>query len=152
VSRAAPPSPHPLGPDAPTEDHVGLAFGALPVSIALGTGVASLTTFTVRTLQAAAPPAEALDLAGAPALVLLLGTMGAMGVAAAVTWRLLAPARAPFRQGALAMVSAFATLVVSLLTMPVDRALGRPGLLGLAALALAAGALGGRRVARRGGG
>lgn len=142
----APPSPHPLGPDAPTEDHVGLAFGALLVAIALGTAVAALATFVVRTLQASAPPAESLDLAGPPALVLLLGTLAALLVAAVTTWRLMAPAREPFRQGALAMVSAFATLVVSLVTMPVDRMLGRPGLLGLAAVALVLAGLARRRI------
>lgn len=142
----APPSPHPLGPEAPTEDHAGLALGTLPVAIALGTAVAALATFTVRTLQANAPPAESLDLAGPQALVLLLGTLAAMLAAAVTTWRLMAPARSPFRQGALAIVSAFATLVVSLVTMPIDRAFGRPGLLGLAVVALVLAGLGWRRI------
>jgi hypothetical protein len=135
--RSPNPHQHPLGPDAPTEDYVGLAFAGLAVGISTGTGIAALSGFVVRTLQGAAPPATALDLSAPPAMALFLGTLVAIVSAAVVTWRILAPAQSPYRQGTLAMVSAFATIVVSLVTMPVDRALGPFGLLGLAAVALA---------------
>lgn len=129
---------HPLGADAPTEDYVGLAFRALLFSVALGTGVAAVVSFTVRSLQLAAPaasPAEAVDLGSPAALVLLGGTGLALLAAALATWRLLAPIRSPYRQGMLAAVSAFGTMLVSLVTLPADRLFGRPGLAAVAALA-----------------
>jgi hypothetical protein len=46
------------------------------------------------------------------------------------------------------MVSFFATFVVSMVTMPVDRLLGPPGLAGLAAVALAGAWLIRRRLGR----
>ncbi|MDH5316374.1 MAG: hypothetical protein OEW44_07825, partial [Gemmatimonadota bacterium] len=48
-------------------------------------------------------------------------------------WRVLAPVGSTYRQGGLAMVSAFATLVVSLTAAPVDMAFGRMGLVVLSA-------------------
>ena len=136
---SAPPHQHPLGPDAPTEDYVGLAFAALIIGIIAGTGLAALGGALVRTLQAAAPPASSLELSSPPATALFAGTLAALLLAALVTWRVLAPARSPYRQGTLAMVSAFATLVVAMLvTKPIDSALGRPGLIGLAGLAFLA--------------
>lgn len=142
------PFQHPLGPDAPTEDYVGLAFAGLAVGISTGTGLAALAGFVVRTLQGSAPPATSLDLSAPPATALFLGTLIAIFAAAVVTWRILAPARSPYRQGTLAMVSAFATIVVSLVTMPVDRAFGRAGLIVLAAVALGLAVLLHRRYAR----
>ncbi|MGE0553887.1 MAG: hypothetical protein AB7R55_10705 [Gemmatimonadales bacterium] len=132
------PSPHPYGADAPTEDHVGLAFGALPAAVALGTGIISLSTILVRTIQASQPPAQSIELSSGPSIALLGGTFVALTAAAVLTWRLLAPTRSPYRQGMLAMVAAFGTLLVSLLTMPIDRAFGRPGLAGLALVSLVA--------------
>jgi len=143
------PSPHPYGADAPTEDHVGLAFGALPAAVALGTGIASLATLLVRTIQASQPPAQSIELSSGPSIALLGGTFVALAAAAILTWRLLAPTKSPYRQGMLAVVAAFGTLLVSLLTMPIDRALGRPGLAGLAALSLGASWLLVRRVRAR---
>ena len=126
---------HPLGPDAPTEDHVGLAFRALGFSVLLGTGLAAVVSITVRSLQPAVAPEGGVDIASAPALVLLVGTGLALLAAAVSTWRLLAPIRSPYRQGMLALVSAFGTIVVSLVTIPADQAFGRAG---LAVVALAA--------------
>lgn len=139
---------HPLGPDAPTEDHVGRAFAGLAIGVTVGTGLTSLVGFLVRTLQAGSPPPGALQLSSPPATALLAGTLIALLAAALATWRVLAPARSPYRQGILAMVSAFATVVVSLVTMPVDRAFGRTGLLVLAALAFGIAYWLYRRVAR----
>ncbi|MGH7701821.1 MAG: hypothetical protein ACREMO_01915, partial [Gemmatimonadales bacterium] len=53
-------------------------------------------------------------------------------VAAGAAWTLMAPITSYFRRGALAILSGFATLVVSLVAVPVDRFLGRPGLAALA--------------------
>ena len=141
---------HPLGADAPTEDHVGLAFGALAFAAAFGVGLNAAVGLVVRTLQAGAPAEEQLSLGGAPALVLLLGTFLACMAAAVAAWRILAPIHNTFRQGMLAMVSFFAAFVLSMLTMPVDRAFGRAGLAGVLVVSLIGAFLIGRRLGRAG--
>lgn len=128
-----PASPNPLGPDAPERDYVPLAFNAMAFAILLGTGTIAVVLWGVRSLQAGSAPTETPSL-GSPAAVLLLGgTLAGIMAAATTTWRLLAPVGSTYRQGGLAMVTAFATLVVSLVAAPVDMAAGRWGLLGLAA-------------------
>ncbi|MEO8448146.1 MAG: hypothetical protein ABI647_00040 [Gemmatimonadota bacterium] len=145
---APPPSPNPFGADAPKQDYVGLAFLALPFAVILGTGLNALVVWVVRTLQAGAPPATTIDMNSAPALVLLGGTGAAILAAGIAAWIVLAPIKNPFRQGMLAMVCGFATVVFSLVAKPVDMALGRSGLLGLAVICLLGCALLGRRIAR----
>ena len=140
---------HPLGADAPKEDFVGLAFGSLAFSAALGLGLNSSVTFVVRTLQANAPPDQKIDLGGGPAVFLLAGTLLSCFASALATWRLMAPAKNPYRQGMLAMVSFFASFVISILTIPVDRLGGRGGLAGLALAGFVAVVLLGRRLAAR---
>lgn len=134
-------------------DHLGLALGGLGFGIAVGAGTQAVVTLAVRTLQAkgggpispaGAPP----DLGSAAALVLLLGTLAGLFAAAIATWTLLAPLRNPWRQGMLGMVAAFGSFVLSLLAIPLDRWLGRPGLLGLAGLAFGAAALIGASLSR----
>src|SRR5688572_28913833 len=93
------PSPNPFGAEAPKEDYVGLVFLALPFAVILGTGLNALVAWVVRTLQAGAPPATALDMDSAPALVLLGGIGAAILAAAIAAWLVLAPIRNPFRQG-----------------------------------------------------
>lgn len=118
------------------DDPLGLVFGGLALGLSLGLMLQSLVGFTVRTLQLSEPPAaEVPDLASTPALVLLFGTLAASLMAAAATWRALVKLRNPFRQGMLAMVTAFGSLALALVAMPVDRMVGRPGLLGLALIA-----------------
>jgi hypothetical protein len=76
--------------------------------------------------------------------------MVAAGVA---TWTLLAPIRNPWRQAMLAIIAGAGSFVLALVTIPLDRTLGRPGLIGLVAvcsavcIALGRG-LSGRRGAR----
>jgi hypothetical protein len=126
-----PASPNPLGPDAPERDYVPLAFNGMAFGILVGTGVISAFLWAVRSLQAGAPPSDTPDLSSPAAILLLIGTPVGMLAAAVLTWRALAPVGSTYRQGGLAMVSAFATLVVSLLAAPLDMAFGRVGLLGL---------------------
>ena len=76
----------------------------------------------------------------APAL-LLAGTMAALLVSAGLAWHLLAPIDSYYRRGGLAMVSAFATFVMAVLAAPLHHFLGPLALLGLAAVAGAAGFL-----------
>jgi hypothetical protein len=128
-----PASPNPLGPDAPERDYVPLAFNGMAFGILVGTGVISAFLWAVRSLQAGAPPSDTPDLSSPAAILLLIGTPVGMLAAAVLTWRALGPVGSTYRQGGLAMVSAFATLVVSLLAAPLDMAFGRVGLLGLLA-------------------
>ena len=127
---------------------MGLAFGALAFSIALGVGLNALVTLTVRTLQAGQTLPAQVDLGSAPAVILLAGTFGACFAAALATWRIMAPVRSPYRQGMLSMVSFFGSFLVSMVGWPVDRAFGRPGLLGVALAAAGVLALAGRKIGR----
>jgi hypothetical protein len=141
-------STHPYGPDAPKEDYLGLALGALVVGVSLGIGLNAIVGLVVRTLQANRPPATGIDLGEGPAVVLLAGTVVACLGAAIATWRLMAPVRSTYRQGMFAMVAFFASFMGSVTSMLADRALGRAGLVALAALALAFGLWLARRLTR----
>jgi hypothetical protein len=114
----------------------------------LGAGLQGLVTWTVRTLQQGTPPPAQPSLGSAPALVLLGGTALAILAAGVAAWRLLAPIRNPWRQAMLAIIAALGSFVLSLVTLPLDRAFGRPGLIALAVLAFAGCALIARRIAR----
>ena len=128
-------------------DPVSLVLGALGLGTFLGVALQAMVTWTVRGLQgggATQPP----SLTSTPALVLLLGTLGGIAAAGAATWIRLRPIGNPWRQAMLALIAGLGSFVVSLLTIPLDRRFGRPGLLGLA---LAAGLLClliGRRLSR----
>lgn len=127
-------------------DPVGLVLGSLGFGTLLGVAVQALVTWTVRGLQGTAvSPARPPSLSSTPALVLLLGTLGGILTAAIATWTLLAPIRNPWRQAMLAMIAGLGSFVVSLLTIPIDRRFGRPGLLALALLAALFGLLLARR-------
>ena len=128
-----PVSPNPLGSDAPERDYVPLAFNGMAFGILAGTGVISAFLWAVRSLQVGAPMADTPDLGSPAAILLLIGTPAGMLIAALLTWRVLAPVGSTYRQGGLALVSAFATLVVSLTAAPVDMAFGRMGLVALSA-------------------
>jgi hypothetical protein len=125
-------------PDA-EGDLVILAIRSVVLGILIGTALIALVLWGVRTLQLSSPP-ETPQLGSAPGMLLLAGTFGGLFIAGAVAWSLMAPIDSYYRRGALAMVSGFGTLVVSLLTIPLDGALGRTGLM-LLALACAAGSL-----------
>ncbi len=143
-----PTSPNPYGAEAPERDYVPLAFNAMAMAVLLGTAVISLSLWAVRSLQAGAAATAAPDLGSPAAVILLGGTAAGMMAAAVTTWRMLAPVGSTYRQGGLAMVTAFATLVVSLAAAPVDMAVGRWGLLGLAAVCGLLSALFWRRAVR----
>jgi hypothetical protein len=143
-------TPIPVQPNDPAtdQDPLGRLFGGLGFGTAIGTALQGLVTWLVRTLQAGQPMPAKPDLGGAPALVLLFGTMAAAMVAAFATWRILAPLRNVWRQGMLSIVVAFGSFVVSLLAIPLDRAFGRAGLATLIVGAGLAALLIGRRLAR----
>lgn len=114
-------------------DTVGLVLGSLGYGLLSGLAVQALVTWIVRGMPTIDPP----TLSSAPALVLLIGTFGGIVLAGLLTWRRLAPIGNPWRQTMLGIIAGLGSLVVSLVTIPIDRGLGRPGLLGLAILAAA---------------
>jgi hypothetical protein len=56
-------------------------------------------------------------------------------IAGVATWSIVAPLRHPWRQGMLSIIAGFGSFALALVTQPIDRLLGRPGLLGLAVVA-----------------
>ena len=135
-------------PERPA-DPVGLVLRGLGFGITLGAGAQALVTYTVRTMQQEAPPAPP-SLTSGPVLLLLLGTLTGIVAAGTATWMLLAPIRNPWRQAMLAVIAGLGSFVLSLVTIPIDRAWGRPGLLGLAILAAAGCLAMGRRLSAAG--
>lgn len=119
---------------SPDKDFVPLAIAGTAFGVCLGATVIVAALWLLRALQAGAPPAEGLDLGSAPAAVLFAGTVGGMLAAALGTWHALRPVASTWRQGGLAMVAAFASLVASLASVPADVRFGRHGLLALALL------------------
>lgn len=109
------------------------------VALALGAGLSAglaIVGVTVAAMSALRPPAGATEPAlGAPLYLLLFGTMAGLVLAGVVAWRLLAPLQSTYRRGGLALVSAFATVVIMQIYRPLDAAFGVPALLGGAALA-----------------
>lgn len=118
--------------DDAAKDYVPLAIAGLGFGIALGATVIAVALWLLRTVQAGLPASDTLDLGSTPALLLFGGTVGGMLAAAAGTWRALRPLDSTWRQGGLAMIASFASLVVSLLAIPADAWLGHRGVLALA--------------------
>lgn len=143
----SPESLHPMGPDAPHEDYLGLAIGSLALGVLLGIGCNAVVGLGVRTLQAGRPPARALTVDDPVALTLFVGTLASCLIAAVTIWRVMAPVKNAFRQGMFAMVGFFASFMASLLAMGADRLAGRLGTGGLAVVAFGLAAWVGRRLA-----
>lgn len=140
----------PQEPDAPGfPDPLGLIAAAVPLGVLAGTLTVTATVFLVTILRERAGSALAANPASAPTLyVLLAGTFLGVLVAAGTTWLALSPVRNAYRRVMFGTVSAFATVVVMLVTTPVHAFLGRAGLAGLALLCVVGMMLLGRRVAR----
>jgi hypothetical protein len=127
------------------EDPLGLVLGGLGFGLLLGLALQALVGFTVRTAQAGGAPAAGLDLNSLPAQILLVGTAVAAVAAGVATWSVVSPLRHPWRQGMLSIIAGFGSFALALVTQPVDRVLGRPGLVGLALVA----GIAAYRIARR---
>lgn len=119
----------------PPDDPFGLVLGGLGFGLLLGLALQALVGFAVRTAQAGAAPAGGLDLNSLPARILLVGTAVAALAAGMATWRVVSPLRHPWRQGMIAIIAGFGSFALAVVTQPVDRFLGRPGLVGLALIA-----------------
>ena len=119
---------------------------------ALGAGLSAglaLVGATVAAVDAARPPPGTADPAlGAPLYLLAGGTLGGLVLAGVVAWRLLAPLDSTYHRGGLALVSAFATVLVMQVYPPLDAAFGAPALLATAALATGVSLLLSRRARR----
>jgi hypothetical protein len=117
-------------------DPLSLAAAALGAGLSAGLALVGATVAALDSVRP--PPGTANPALGAPLYLLAGGTLGGLVLAGVVAWRLLAPLDSTYRRGALALVSAFATVPVMQLYRPLDAAFGTPAL--LAAAALAAGA------------
>jgi hypothetical protein len=129
-------------------DPIGLAAASAGAGMATGLAVISVTVAAVGLVRSPAA-ATGPDL-GLPLALLLAGTLGGLLLAAVTTWHLLAQIESAYRRGGLALVSSFATVVLMLVTMPLNQWAGRAGLLALAGVAAGLGLLLARRARRLG--
>jgi hypothetical protein len=83
--------------------------------------------------------------AGPRFYILLGGTLGGIVIAAGAAWALLGAITSTYRRGGLAIVCGFATVVLMLVCIPINQALGRAGLLSLLGLTAVISALLARR-------
>lgn len=114
---------------ASTRGPFGFVALVLASAVSLGLLVISGTVFVVDALRQDAPTAN-LDVLFS---LLVLGTLSGILGAAYVAWRLLAPVGSVYRRGGLSIVSAFATVPLMLVCIPVNQLFGRSGLLFLLA-------------------
>jgi hypothetical protein len=110
-----------------------IAFLATAVSSAVSTGllVITATVLMVESMRRSEPAAPNVDLAF---YLLMGGTLAGVVVAAIAAWWLLEPVGSAYRRGGLAMVSAFATVLLMLVCIPLHHLFGRAGLLVLLGL------------------
>jgi len=134
--------------ESASDDPLGLVLGGLLFGLVLGLALQALVGFAVRTAQASTPPANGLDLSSLPARILLVGTAIAALAASLATWSIVARINNPWRQGMLAIIAGMGSFALALVTQPVDRLLGRGGLLGLAIIAGLTSAYLARRISR----
>ena len=130
-------------------DLFALGVRALGFASAAGATAIAIVLWGVQSLVPAAPPGAS-PVAGPAFYLLVLGTPAAMALAGATCWFLLRPVESYFRRGGLAMVSAFLSFVVSLVTLPASALFGRPGLLAASLLFAVAMVLFGRSLRRWG--
>jgi hypothetical protein len=131
--------PSPTGePAAP--DHVGLALKAVTGGVFAGVGATALALYVVRGLQAQTPAPATPATTGLVPNLILTGWLGGACLAALLAWLVMAPIASSYRRGGFAMVAAFATLALALVTMPADALFGRSGLFAIGVGGLASGA------------
>ena len=142
--------PHPLHPDAPTEDWIPRVAAAMGLAMALGTGAMALVLLVTRGLIAGEAAGGEPDPFATPGMVLLLGTAASCSLAFLTVWILLRPIGNPYRQGGLASVAGLVTLVLGFLATPVHYYLGAPGLAAVAGIAVLVALALARRLRRMG--
>jgi hypothetical protein len=128
-----------------TRDLVGTAMRGMSFALLIGSSVVALVLLTVRLLVARESSGKLVNQGAAP-VVLLGGTLAAMGASALAAWLRLAPIGSYYRRGGLSMVCGFGTFVIAILAAPLHHFLGLNGLLGLAAVSLVGVAVLGRKL------
>ncbi|MBA3521856.1 MAG: hypothetical protein H0T90_05070 [Gemmatimonadales bacterium] len=103
-------------------------------AVSFGLSFITATVLLVDLLRAPAGSSSP-DL-GAPLYLLFAGTLGGIALSAVVAWQLMEPFSSTYRRGGLAVVSAFATVLLMLVCMPVNQLFGRVGLLVLLGIAI----------------
>ncbi len=119
---------------------------ALACAVSAGLVMVTATVLLVDALRGGADP-ENLTLR---LYLLFSGTLAGILIAAWAAWHLLGPISSPYRRGGLAMVSGFATVLLMLVCIPINQALGRTGLVMLLGLSGVTAGLLARRVKRLG--
>ena len=112
-------------------DPIRLTLLAMGSAIAFGLALVSATVIGVDLLRGGQPAPG-----GPPLYLLFFGTLAGLCAAGALAWRLLSPILSTYRRGGLSLATAFSTVVVMLLCMPILQIAGRPGLVGLGLSAL----------------
>ncbi len=112
---------------------VGFVIMVLASAVSVGVLVITGTVFVVDALRRGNQPAN-LDLSF---YLLAGGTLAGVLAAAYAAWRLLAPVDSVYRRGGLSIVSAFATVLLMLVCIPINQLFGRSGLLLLLATSAA---------------
>jgi hypothetical protein len=102
-------------------------FVAVSVSGAVCLGLLVITA-TVIAVNGLRPRDSGTDL-DAAFYLLVGGTLAGVLLAAYAAWRLLAPLQSTYRRGGLSIVSAFATILLMMICIPVDHQFGPAGLL-----------------------
>jgi hypothetical protein len=113
-------------------DPVSLVVAALGAGLSAGLALVGATVAATAALRPTAGTTE--PALGAALYILLFGTLAGLLLAGVVAWRLLRPLQSTYRRGGLAMVSAFATVVLMQIYRPLDAAFGVPALVGGAVL------------------
>jgi len=126
----------------------GFVAMVLAAAVSIGLLVITATVFLVDALRTSNHPAD-LDLSF---YLLVGGTLSGILLAAYAAWRLLAPVGSAYRRGGLSIVSAFATVLLMLVCIPVNELWGRPGLLLLLGISGVTAVLLGRRARQWGAG
>jgi hypothetical protein len=112
----------------PARDRPGLVVRGLLGATASGTALVALALWSVRTLLAGAPASEQAVVTGPAFFILVIGTFGAVALAAVLGWIAMAPLTSTWRRGVFAMISGFGTVVAALVAAPIHHTWGRPGL------------------------
>jgi hypothetical protein len=129
------------------DSHTG-TFGFIAAvagcAVSLGVGVITATVLQVDALRTSSAAGQL------PFYLLFLGTTIGILLTAVTAWALLGPIDSTYRRGGLALVCAFATVILMLICIPVHQLTGRSGLLVLLGLSAATAILQGRRARRWG--